>query len=140
MERARALTQEPGFVPWLHHLMDDWAWYPISMELSVLTDKNAPVIPTTLGYSWGQGKNNIYAILSLWKMRWLVMHIFKIFIYLVVLGLICSMLDLVPWPGIKPGHSALGSWSLSHWTTRKVSSYTYFNAYIFHYNIKSNLK
>ena len=32
-----------------------------------------------------------------------------------------SMWDLVPWPMIKPGSPALGMWSLSHWTTRKVS-------------------
>ena len=31
-----------------------------------------------------------------------------------------SMWDLVPWPGIEPGSPALGAWSLSHWTTRKV--------------------
>ena len=30
------------------------------------------------------------------------------------------MWDLVPWPGIEPGPPALGGWSLSHWTTRKV--------------------
>ena len=35
--------------------------------------------------------------------------------------LTCSMWDLVPWPGIEPGPSALGAWSLSHWTTREVS-------------------
>ena len=28
---------------------------------------------------------------------------------------------LVPQPGIKPGPSALGAQSLSHWTTREVS-------------------
>ena len=31
----------------------------------------------------------------------------------------CSMLDLVPQPGIEPGPSALGAQNLSHWTTRK---------------------
>ena len=35
-------------------------------------------------------------------------------------GLSCSMWDLVPWPGIEPRPSALGAWSLSHWTTRAV--------------------
>ena len=30
----------------------------------------------------------------------------------------CSMWDLVPWSGIKPGPPTLGVWSLSHWTTR----------------------
>ena len=32
----------------------------------------------------------------------------------------CSMWELVPWPGIEPGPCTLGSWSLSHWTTREV--------------------
>ena len=36
------------------------------------------------------------------------------------LGLSCSMWDLVPWPGIKPGLPALGAWSLSHWTTSEI--------------------
>ena len=31
----------------------------------------------------------------------------------------CSMWDLVPWPGIKPGPPALGAWNHSHWTTRE---------------------
>ena len=31
-----------------------------------------------------------------------------------------SMWDPVPQPGIKPIRSALGAWSLSHWTTREV--------------------
>ena len=45
---------------------------------------------------------------------------FKYFIYLAVPGLRCSMWDLVPQPGIKPGPPALGAESLSHWTTREV--------------------
>ena len=32
----------------------------------------------------------------------------------------CGTWDLVPRPGIKPGPSVLGAWSLSHWTTREV--------------------
>ena len=49
------------------------------------------------------------------------------FIYLAVPGLSwdvqtlrCGTWDLVCSPGIKPGPSALGAWSLSHWTTREV--------------------
>ena len=34
-------------------------------------------------------------------------------------GLSCGMQALVPWPGIEPGPSTLGVWSLSPWTTRK---------------------
>ena len=32
----------------------------------------------------------------------------------------CSVWDLVPRPGIKPGAPALGAQSPSHWTTREV--------------------
>ena len=37
-----------------------------------------------------------------------------------VLGLSCSMWDLVPSPGMKPRPPALGAWSRSHWTTREL--------------------
>ena len=37
-----------------------------------------------------------------------------------MLGLSCSMWNLVPSPGIKPQPSALGAQSLCHWTTREV--------------------
>ena len=52
---------------------------------------------------------------------------FLIFIYLAASGfncsmqtVRCSMWDLVPWPGIEPRPPALGTWSLSHCTTREV--------------------
>ena len=35
-------------------------------------------------------------------------------------GLSCSMWVLVSQPGIKPGPPALGTQSLSHWTTWEV--------------------
>ena len=38
----------------------------------------------------------------------------------------CGMWDLVLWPGIKPGSPALGTWCLSHWTTRKFASLSRF--------------
>jgi len=70
--------------------------------------------------------------------------IFKIFIYLAVVGLswstwglpflsgargifscgmrtlCCNVCDLLLWPGMEPRLPALGVWSLSHWTTREV--------------------
>ena len=46
--------------------------------------------------------------------------IFKIFIHLAMLGLSCSMWDLVPWPGIEPKPSALGAQSPSYWAAREV--------------------
>ena len=36
------------------------------------------------------------------------------------LGIHCSMWDLFPRPGIKPGPLALEAWSLSHWITREI--------------------
>ena len=33
----------------------------------------------------------------------------------------CSMWNLVPWPGIEPGPSAMEAQSLSHWPTREVT-------------------
>ena len=44
----------------------------------------------------------------------------KLFIYLVVLSLSCSMWDLVLWPGIELLPPAMRVQSLSHWTTREV--------------------
>ena len=40
--------------------------------------------------------------------------------FLAVLGLSCSMWDLVPWSGVTPGPPALEAWSLSLWTTREI--------------------
>ena len=37
----------------------------------------------------------------------------------------CSMWELVSWPGIKPGATALGAQSLSHWTAREVPHPTF---------------
>ena len=42
------------------------------------------------------------------------------FVYLAVLGLSCSMWDLVPRLGIKPRPPVLGVWNPGHWTTREV--------------------
>ena len=37
----------------------------------------------------------------------------------------CGMWDLVPWSGIEPGPPALGTWRLSHWTTREVLLFSF---------------
>ena len=66
------------------------------------------------------------ASLNQWTARevFLLGSLFFFFlIYLFILAapdLSCSMWDLVPQPGIKPGPPALGAWSLTHWTTREV--------------------
>ena len=46
--------------------------------------------------------------------------IIYLFIWLCWVILSCGMWDLVPRPGIKPRPPALGTWNLSHWTTRQV--------------------
>ena len=55
------------------------------------------------------------------------------------------MWDLLPWLGIKPGPSALGVWSLSHWNTREVHKlflkeekvFTYTGGVLFTYQFSS---
>ena len=42
-----------------------------------------------------------------------------------VLGLSCGIWGVVPWPGIKPSPPALGTWSLSYWTTREVPGWQF---------------
>ena len=51
----------------------------------------------------------------------LLFTIFLIFIYLAVLGLSCSMWDIVPWPGIKPKLPALGAQSPSYLPGKSLS-------------------
>ena len=44
-------------------------------------------------------------------------------IFVVACGLLsCGTWDLVPQSGIEPRPPALGVWSLTHWTTREVST------------------
>ena len=45
---------------------------------------------------------------------------FKVLIYLTTPDLSCSMQDLIPWTGIKPGPPALGAQGFSHWIIRDV--------------------
>ena len=55
---------------------------------------------------------------NIWHFLFLI---YFLFIYLfAVLDLSCCTCGLGPWPGIEPGPPALGAWSPSHWTTRKV--------------------
>ena len=60
---------------------------------------------------------------KIWTIFWFKVYFFfniYLFIYVAALGLNCSMWDLVPRAGIKPGPCALEAWSLSHWTIREV--------------------
>ena len=52
-----------------------------------------------------------------------------IYIYLAAPGLHCSTRDLVPWLGIESRLPALGTWSLSHWITREVSTFYFFRSF-----------
>ena len=45
------------------------------------------------------------------------------------------MWDLVPRPGLEPGSSALGQWSLSHWATRKSLDPEFLILSIYRYNL-----
>ena len=52
--------------------------------------------------------------------------------YIYLLGCTRSLLqhtNLVPWLGIEPRLPALGVWSLSHWTTREVSTFHFFRSF-----------
>ena len=65
-----------------------------------------------------------------WRMRGILKNVY-LFIYLVVLGLIWGMWDLVPRPGIEPGPSALGAQSFSYWITSDVPSIFFSGIYFF---------
>ena len=54
------------------------------------------------------------------------LYFFLTFIYLAAAGHSCGMRDPVPRPEIKPRHPALGTQSLSHWTTWEVLGAGYF--------------
>ena len=53
--------------------------------------------------------------------------------YLLASGLSCSIRDLVPWAGNEPGSPALGAWSHSQWTTKKVPFLPLQDWIIFHW-------
>ena len=48
-----------------------------------------------------------------------------IYLFLSVLGLCCSMWDLVPLPRIEPVPPTLGALNLSYWTTRDVPAHDF---------------
>ena len=56
----------------------------------------------------------------MWYLIVVFIFILEAFYLFIVPGLCCSLWNLVPWPGIKPGPPALEEWSLGHWTTREV--------------------
>ena len=78
---------------------------------------------------WSQtpdGSESCLSLLTLWPLPFLN-YLFIWLCWVLVAAcrtFSCSMWDLVPWPGIKLGPPALGAQSLSHWTTREVSTST----------------
>ena len=76
---------------------------------------------------WDLSRPQIEPESSAWQGRLPLGKPLKIFFFFTlrsdsfaVLGLSCTMWDLVPWPGIEPEPSALVVQSLSHCTTREV--------------------
>ena len=81
---------------------------------------------------------SFYPIVSMYRGLFICYKYFKfLFIYLAAWGFSCgpknlqpslwhvgffscNMWDLVPWPRIEPGVSALGMWSFCHWAPREV--------------------
>ena len=62
------------------------------------------------------------ALLIIYLFIWLIQVLVAA---LGIFDLRCGVRDLVPWPGIKSGPPALEAWSLSHWTTGKVTAQTF---------------
>ena len=48
-----------------------------------------------------------------------------------LLATLYGMWNLVPWPGIKPAHTALGLWSYNYWTTKEVPIIFFFPSNLF---------
>ena len=74
------------------------------------------------------------------KVNSTLIFLFKKNIYLAMLGLVCSkgtlcfgLLDLVPWPGVKPRPPSLGAQGLSPWTTREVPILYFFEPKSWHH-------
>ena len=93
------------------------------------------LIPVCVEFRVGKRVSYVCANVSVYKGSWLGVFFFFLNIYLfgfcsrsqlwyigslVVQTLSCYMWDLFLWPGIEPEPPALGTWGLSHWTTRVV--------------------
>ena len=70
---------------------------------SLKKKKNTGIYLSVQGHSFGMW--DFQSSLRMWDLQ---------------LWCVNSWLRLVSWPGIEPGPSALGAWSLRHWTTREV--------------------
>ena len=63
-----------------------------------------------------------YPFFGMFSASFLSLSVYNLF----VLGLSCSMWDLVPWAEIEPRPPPLGVWRLNHWTTRKIPQSPFF--------------
>ena len=89
----------------------------------VFSSKNSFRIPMTL-FLLNYGHLELLYFLILTSKVYLSVHnvffLKYIFIYLAPLGLICSVWNLVPQPGVKLKPPTLRAWGLSHWTAKEV--------------------
>ena len=90
-----------------------------SFMLSCLTVKSLSHLSLFLCMMWGCVL--FFKKIFIWLHRVLVSAC-KIF-SCCMWTLSCGMWDLVPWPGIKSGPTALGVQSLNHWTTREILTF-----------------
>ena len=78
-------------------------FWPESSIHFIKEKKNTCIYLSVQGHSFGMW--DFQSSLRMWDLQ---------------LWCVNSWLRLVSWPGIEPGPSALGAWSLRHWTTREV--------------------
>jgi len=134
------LTRAPSSVHWMNS-KSELAWKlktytPLQIEhlLSVCRDGSKSTLQMCAEHHLGSKGCSKCLLIPYSPCAWhprvshLNLWIFKIFIfiYLAVLGLSCSMCDLVPRLGVEPQAPALGAQNLSCWTTREVLKSLYF--------------
>ena len=118
-----------GYSPWCHEESDATEQLHFHFSLSCIGEGNGNPLHCSclqnpspgglpsmrshrVGHDWGD-----LAAAAAAACGWYSLCVFflqYLVIYLAVPGLSCGVWDLVPWPGLEPGPSALGVWSLSH--------------------------
>ena len=84
-----------------------------------------PELQQLSGLTFRQGQKRCCRVTDKLRKYGCLFFFFLIFIYLASPGLSYSMQGLVPWPGIKPGPSALESRSLGLWTITEIPIYLF---------------
>ena len=96
--------------------MEQPLWKTVSFSKVTIWPSNSIVVVQSLVCfsPWGRKELDMTE-----RLNWTLIWLFRVSV--VAHGIFnCSMWHLVPGSGIKPGPSAFGAWSLSHWTTREV--------------------